>query len=54
MVIVKLKQEEERRLTGHSGTEAQGTVISGILSYKKINGTYQDYLAKEVEKDKSK
>ena len=54
IIMEEQQEEEERRLTGHSGTEAQGTATSGILSYKKINGTYQDYLAREGEKDKLK
>ena len=54
-IIMKEQEEAEKRASrGHSGDEAKGTAHSGILAYERINGTYQQYLAREVEEDKSK
>ena len=36
------------------GDEAKGTAHSGISAFKKIFGSYQEYLARETEEDKSK
>ena len=54
--IIMKEQEEtkEKALREHNGDEARETVQDGILSYEKINGTYQEYLARETEEDKSK
>ena len=54
-LIMKEQEETEKKASReHSGDEAKGTAHSGILAYEKINGTYQEYLVKEVEEDKSK
>ena len=54
-IIMKEQEEAEKRATeGHSSEEAKGTSASGISSFRKIYGTYQEYLAKENEKDKLK
>ena len=54
-IIMEEQEKTEKRMAeGHSGEEAKGTVEKGILSLKKIFGTYQEYLAREVEEDKSK
>ena len=54
--IIMKEQEEakERANEGHSSEEAKGTLASGISSFGKIFGTYQEYLAKENEEDKLK
>ena len=49
------QEETEKRISGeHSGDEAKETAHSGILAFKKIFGSYQEYLEREVEEDKSK
>ena len=54
-IIMGEQEETEMRATKeHSGEEAKGTVAKGISSFRKIFGTYQEYLAREVEEDKSK
>ena len=54
-LIMKEQEEAEKKASrGHSGDEAKGTAHNGILAYERINGTYQQYLAREVEEDKSK
>ena len=54
-VIMQEQEEAEKRMTeGHSGGEAQETAHRGILAYEKINGIYQQYLAKGIEEDKLK
>ena len=54
-IIMQEREEAEKKASrGHSGDEAKGTAHSGILAYERINGTYQQYLAREVEEDKSK
>ena len=54
-IIMKEQEEAEKRASrGHSGDEAKGTAHSGILAYERINGKYQEYLARKVEEDKSK
>ena len=54
-IIMEEQEETEMRATKeHSGEEAKGTVAKGISSFRKIFGTYQEYLAREVEEDKSK
>ena len=54
-IIMKEQEEaEEKASRVHSGDEAKETTHSGILAYERINGAYQQYLAREVEKDKSK
>lgn len=47
---LRLKEQEEaekRSAKGHSGEEAKGTLTAGILSFRKIFGGYQEYLARE-------
>ena len=54
-IIMEEQEEAEMRATKeHSGEEAKGTVAKGISSFRKIFGTYQEYLAREIEEDKSK
>ena len=54
-IIMKEQEEAEKRTTeGHSSEETKGTFVSGISSFRKIFGTYQEYLAKENEEDKLK
>ena len=54
-IIMEEQEETKMRATKeHSGEEAKGTVAKGISSFRKIFGTYQEYLAREVEEDKSK
>ena len=54
-IIMQEQEEAEKKASrGHSGDETKGTIASGILAYEKINGTYQQYLAREVEEDKLK
>ena len=54
--IIMQEQEENDKEDSkeHSGDEARGTIDNGILAYEKINETYQQYLAREVEDDKLK
>ena len=47
---LRLKEQEEaekRSAKGHSGEEAKGTLAAGILSFRKIYGGYQEYMARE-------
>ena len=54
-IIMQEQEETEKRISGeHSGDEAKETAHSGILAFKKIFGSYQEYLEREVEEDKSK
>ena len=54
-IIMKEQEETEKEaLKGHSRDEAKETAHSGILAYERINETYQQYLARKVEEDKSK
>lgn len=55
-IIMQEQQEDtEKRVSReHSGDEAKETAHSGILAFKKIFGSYQEYLEREVEEDKSK
>ena len=54
-IIMQEQEEAEKKASrGHRGDEAKGTAHSGISAYARINGTYQQYLAREVEEDKSK
>ena len=54
-VIMQEQEEAKKRITeGHSAGEAQETAHRGILAYEKINGIYQQYLAKGIEEDKLK
>ena len=54
-IIMQEQEEAEKRASrGHSENEAKGTAHSGILAYERINGIYQQYLARETEEDKSK
>ena len=54
-IIMKEQEEAEKKASrGHSGDEAKGTAHSGVLAYERINKTYQQYLARKVEEDKSK
>ena len=52
-IIMKEQEEAEKKASrGHSGDEAKGTAHSGILAYERINGAYQEYLAREDDKTK--
>ena len=54
-IIMKEQEEAEEKVSrGHSGDEAKGTAHNGILAYERINETYRQYLARDVEEDKSK
>ena len=54
-IIMKEQEEAEEKVSrGHSGDEAKGTAHNGILAYERINETYKQYLARDVEEDKSK
>ena len=54
-IIMKEQEKAEKKdSTGHSGDEAKGTAHSGILAYERINGTYQQYLAREDAKEDDK
>ena len=55
-IIMQEQQEDtEKRVSReHSGDESKETAHSGILAFKKIFGSYQEYLEREVEEDKSK
>ena len=54
-IIMEEKEEADKKASrGHSGDEAKGTAHSGMLAYERINETYQQYLARKVEEDKSK
>ena len=55
-IIMQEQQEDtEKRVSReHSGDEAKETAHSGISAFKKIFGSYQEYLEREVEEDKSK
>ena len=54
-IIMKEQEEAEKKVSrGHNGDEAKGTAHSGVLAYERINKTYQQYLARKVEEDKSK
>ena len=51
-IIMEEQEKTEKRMAeGHSGEEAKGTVEKGILSLKKIFGTYQEYLSREDAKE---
>ena len=51
-IIMEEQEEAEMRATKeHSGEEAKGTVAKGISSFRKIFGTYQEYLAREDTKE---
>ena len=54
IIMEEQEETEKKTLKGHSGDEAKGTAHSGISAFKKIFGTYQEYLARETEEDKSK
>ncbi len=54
-IIMKEQEEAEKKASReHNGDEAKETAHNGILAYERINGTYEQYLAREVEEDKSK
>lgn len=48
------EETEKKASRGHSGDEAKGTIASGISAFKKIFGTYQEYLAREDSKEDDK
>ena len=54
--IIMQEQEdaEKEKSKVHNSDEAKEAVTTGISAYEKINGMYQQYLAKETEEDKSK
>ena len=54
IIMEEQEETEKKTLKGHSGDEAKGTAHSGISAFKKIFGSYQEYLARETEEDKSK
>ena len=54
-IIMEEQEEAEKKASrGHSGDEAKGTAHSGILAYERINGAYQEYLAREDVKEDNK
>ena len=54
-IIMKEQEEAEKKASrGHSGDEAKGTIASGISAFKKIFGSYQEYLAREDAKEDDK
>ena len=54
-IIMKEQEEAEKKASrGHNGDEAKGTAHSGILAYERINGAYQEYLAREDAKEDNK
>ena len=57
-IIMKEQEDAEKKVSkGHSGDEVKGIIDSGISAFKKIFGTYQEYLARENSKkedDKTK
>ena len=54
-IIMEEQEEAEKKASrGHSGDEAKGTAHSGILAYERINGAYQEYLAREDAKEDNK
>lgn len=54
-IIMQEQEEAEKKASkGHSGYEAKETVHKGISAFKKIFGSYQEYLSRETEEDKSK
>ena len=54
-IIMQEQEETEKKASrGHSGDEAKGTIASGISAFKKIFGTYQEYLAREDSKEDDK
>ena len=55
-IINKEKEEEakEKALKRHNGEEAKGTAESGILAYERINGAYQNYVARKEKDDNTK
>ena len=54
-IIMQEQEEAEKKASrGHSGDEAKGTIASGISAFKKIFGSYQEYLAREDAKEDDK
>ena len=52
-----MKEQEEAKKKAsreHSGDEAKGTIASGISAFKKIFGSYQEYLSREGTKEDDK
>ena len=54
-VIMQEQEEAKKRVSSrHSGDEAKETVHNGISTFKKIFGSYQDYLARKDTKEDDK
>ena len=54
-IIMQEREEAEKKASrGHSGDEAKGAAHSGISAFKKIFGSYQEYLAREDAKEDAK
>ena len=54
-IIMQEQEEAEKKASrGHSGDEAKGTIASGISAFKKIFGTYQEYLSRGDAKEDDK
>ena len=53
-VYLEQEETEKKALRGHNGDEAKGTIASGISAFKKIFGSYQEYLAREDAKEDDK
>ena len=54
-IIMQEQEETEKRVSReHNGDEVKETAHSGISAFKEIFGSYQEYLEREVEEDKSK
>ena len=54
-IIMKEQEEAERKASrGHKGDEAKDTITSGISAFKKIYGSYQEYLVRRDAKEDDK
>ncbi len=54
IIMEKQEENEKKTLKGHSGDEAKGTTHNGISAFKKIFGSYQEYLTRENTKEDDK
>ena len=54
-IIMKEQEEAEKKISrGHKGDEAKDTITSGISAFKKIYGSYQEYLVRRDAKEDDK
>ena len=49
--LMEQQEVERRTATGHRGEEAKGALAAGISSFRKIFGTYQEYVTREENKE---